>query len=57
MKAVGALALVLVTLLAFLTAYVLVRSGPDPLTVLSLIVLVVLAVGISGALRPPDRRR
>jgi hypothetical protein len=55
MRGVAVAALVLVGALAVLTAYVLVRSGPDLLTLLSLLVLAVLAFGIFGALRSPRR--
>jgi hypothetical protein len=53
MRAIAAVALLLVGVLAILTAYVLIRSGPDLLTLLSLLVLAVLAFGIFGALRSP----
>jgi hypothetical protein len=56
-RAIGVIALVFVLLFAFLTLYVLLRTGPDVLTILSLGVLAVLAFGILGALQqPPDRR-
>jgi hypothetical protein len=53
---------ILVTALAFtallggLTVYVLARTGPDPLSVLSLLILALFAFGIVGALReaPPE---
>jgi hypothetical protein len=55
---IGGIALLFVCGLAFGTCYVLVRSGPDVLSILSLLVLAVLAFGIFGALQqPPDRRR
>ena len=58
MRAIAAIALVFVSGLAFMTVFVLVRSGPDVLSVLSLLVLALLAFGIFGALGgPPDRRR
>lgn len=51
-----ALALGFIALLAGLTVNVLVREGPDILTVASLLVLGMFAFGIVGALRePPDR--
>ena len=52
---VGA-ALAFTVLLAFLTLYVMFQSGPDVLTVLSLIVLAMFFFGIFGALgqRPGD---
>lgn len=56
--ALAGIALVFVCALGFLTVYVAVRSGPDILTVLSVIVLALLGFGILGALsEPPDRRR
>ncbi|MBX5439925.1 MAG: hypothetical protein IRZ32_00195 [Solirubrobacteraceae bacterium] len=48
---VGALAMI--AILGGLTIAVAVRSGPDPLTVLSLLVLALLGVGVLGALREP----
>ena len=52
---VGALAFC--CLFGFLTVYVMFVSGPDLLTVLSLIVLALLSFGILGALtEPPDKR-
>jgi hypothetical protein len=51
-------ALVFVCAFGFMTLYVLLRSGPDLLTGLSLIVLALMAFGILGALtEPPDKRR
>jgi hypothetical protein len=56
-RAIAAVAMVFVCGLAFMTLLVLLRSGPDVLTVLSLLVLAVLGFGIFGALGgPPDRR-
>jgi hypothetical protein len=50
-------ALVFCCVLGFLTVYVMLVSGPDLLTVLSLIVLALMAFGILGALtEPPDKR-
>ena len=44
--------------LGFMTLYVLLRSGPDLLTGVSLIVLALMAFGILGALtEPPNKRR
>jgi len=52
------IALVFVCALGFGTVYVMLRSGPDLLTGLSLIVLALMAFGILGALtEPPDKRR
>ena len=54
--AVGALLFCCV--FGFLTIYVMLTSGPDLLTVLSFIVLALLAFGILGALtEPPDKKR
>jgi hypothetical protein len=56
--AITVVALVFCCAFAFLTLYVLVNSGPDLLTGLSLIVLALMAFGILGALtEPPDKRR
>ncbi len=45
--------LAMIALLGGLTVAVLVRDGPDPLTVVSLLVLALFAFGILGALREP----
>ena len=51
-------ALIFVCGFGFMTVYVMLRSGPDLLTGLSLIVLALMAFGILGALtEPPDKRR
>jgi hypothetical protein len=50
-------ALAFVAVLAFLTLYVLIWTGPDVLVVLSLVILALFAVGVIGALAtPPDDR-
>jgi hypothetical protein len=50
-------ALAFVAVLAFLTLYVLIWTGPDLLVVLSLVILALFAVGVIGALAtPPDDR-
>jgi hypothetical protein len=52
------IALVFVCGFGFMTLYVMLRSGPDLLTGVSLIVLALMAFGILGALtEPPDKRR
>jgi hypothetical protein len=51
---VGA-ALAFTALLAFLTLFVIFNSGPDVLSVLSLIVLALFFFGIFGALGTRDR--
>ena len=48
-----AMALAFIALLAGLTLTVLVREGPDILTLASLLVLGMFAFGIVGALREP----
>ncbi|HEX2087108.1 MAG TPA: hypothetical protein VHF89_15615 [Solirubrobacteraceae bacterium] len=51
-----AAALTFIVILGALTLVVLVRTGPDILTVVSLLVLAMFAFGIVGALRnPPDQ--
>ena len=49
-------ALLLWTVLAFLTLYVLFSSGPSFLVVLSILVVAVLGVGVFGALGDRPRR-
>ena len=57
-RVVLAVAAAFTLLLAVLTVYVLVASGPDVLTVASLLVLAVLVFGIFGAFpRTPRRDR
>ena len=45
--------LVMIAALGILTAITLVRNGPDPLTLVSLLVLALFGFGILGALRHP----
>jgi hypothetical protein len=45
--------LAMIVLLGGLTLAVLVREGPEPLTLLSLLVLALFGFGIVGALREP----
>jgi hypothetical protein len=52
---VAVLAMILV--LGGLTVVVVIRNGPDPLTVVSLLVLALFGFGILGALREPPRPR
>jgi hypothetical protein len=57
-SAITIVALVFICGFGFMTVYVMLRSGPDLLTGLSLIVLALMAFGILGALtEPPDKRR
>ena len=46
-------ALAFIALLAFLTLYVLLSSGPDVLVAASLVVLALLGFGVIGALATP----
>lgn len=48
-----AAALVMIVYLAILTGWVASAIGPDVLTVLSLLILAVLGIGISAAMREP----
>jgi hypothetical protein len=54
---VAGAALAFTVLLAFLTLYVMFQSGPDVLSVLSLIVLAMFFFGIFGALGSGPRDR
>jgi hypothetical protein len=54
--AVLAVALTFVTALLALTVHAAIQGGVDVLTMLSALVLVLLGVGISGALRHPPGR-
>jgi hypothetical protein len=57
-SAVFVTALAFTLLLLFLTVYVLVTSGPDLLTVASLLVSALFVFGVLGAfLSPPDGPR
>jgi hypothetical protein len=57
-SAITIVALLFICGFGFMTVYVMLRSGPDLLTGLSLIVLALMAFGILGALtEPPDKRR
>lgn len=49
-------ALLFIAALGFLTVYVMIDTGPDVLTLVSLLVLCLFCFGIVGALRhpPPD---
>ena len=56
--AITAAALVFCCAFGFMTLYVMLTSGPDLFTGLSLIVLALLTFGILGALtEPPNKRR
>ena len=45
--------LTMIVVLGGLTVVVVIRNGPDPLTVVSLLVLALFGFGILGALREP----
>jgi hypothetical protein len=56
--AITAAALVFCCAFGFMTVYVMLSTGPDLFTGLSLIVLALLTFGILGALtEPPNKRR
>jgi hypothetical protein len=56
--AITAAALVFCCAFGFMTVYVMLTTGPDLFTGLSLIVLALLTFGILGALtEPPNKRR
>ncbi len=48
--------LTMIVVLGGLTVVVAVRNGPDPLTIVSLLVLALFGFGILGALREPPSR-
>jgi hypothetical protein len=52
-RPVLAIAFLFIAVLGFLTIAVLVKDGPDILTLVSLVVLALLGFGIFGALREP----
>jgi hypothetical protein len=54
-RPIMAAALAVIALLLGTTIAVTIRSGPDILTVLSVLVLALLGFGILGALREPPR--
>jgi hypothetical protein len=51
MRTVQAVAFIFVVVLALLTVVAMMISGPDVLTVLSLLVLALIGFGVLGALR------
>jgi hypothetical protein len=56
--AVTAVALLFTCAMMFATVYVLIKHGPDVLTLIGLLVVAVLSLGIFGALtEQPQRRR
>jgi hypothetical protein len=43
--------------MAFATVYVLIKEGPDVLTLIGLVVVAVLSLGVFGALTEPSPKR
>ncbi len=54
---VTGVALLFICAMAFATVYVLVKEGPDVLTLIGLVVVAVLSLGVFGALTEPSKRR
>jgi hypothetical protein len=54
-RAILAAALAVIAVLLATTVAVVVQSGPDVLTLVSILVLALLSFGIIGALREPPR--
>ena len=54
---VTGVALLFICAMAFATVYVLVKEGPDVLTLIGLVVVAVLSLGVFGALSEPSKRR
>ena len=54
---VTGVALVFVCAMAFATVYVLIKEGPDVLTLIGLVVVAVLSLGVFGALSEPTSKR
>ena len=54
---VTAVALLFIGAMAFATVYVLIKEGPDVLTLIGLVVVAVLSLGVFGALTEPSPKR
>ena len=54
---VTAVALLFIAAMAFATVYVLIEEGPDVLTLVGLLVVLVLSFGVLGALTESPKRR
>jgi len=54
---VTAVALLFIGAMAFATVYVLIKEGPDVLTLIGLVVVAVLSLGVFGALSEPSPKR
>ena len=55
--AVTAVVLVFIFAMALSTLYVLLKEGPDVLTLIGLVVVAVLSLGVFGALTEPSPKR
>jgi hypothetical protein len=53
---ISLVAIVFIGGMAFATMYVLIDKGPDVLTLIGLLVVIVLSLGVVGALTEPPRR-
>jgi hypothetical protein len=54
---VTGVALLFICAMAFATVYVLIKEGPDVLTLIGLVVVAVLSLGVFGALSEPSQER
>ena len=54
---VTGVALLFICAMAFATVYVLIKEGPDVLTLIGLVVVAVLSLGVFGALSEPSQKR
>ncbi|HEU5060432.1 MAG TPA: hypothetical protein VFU21_28065 [Kofleriaceae bacterium] len=54
---VTGVALLFICVMAFATVYVLIKEGPDVLTLIGLVVVAVLSLGVFGALSEPSPKR
>ena len=55
--AVLGVSLLIIGGMAFATVYVLIKEGPDVLTLIGLVVVAVLSLGVFGALSEPSPKR
>ena len=54
---VTGVALLFICAMASATVYVLIKEGPDVLTLIGLVVVAVLSLGVFGALSEPSQKR
>ena len=54
---VTGVALLFIGAMVFATVYVLIKEGPDVLTLIGLVVVAVLSLGVFGALSEPSPKR